>query len=269
MGQGFLDIANDYYRSKIDHISVSELKLFNYSPYTYKYTYLDKNKKQSTRSQSLGTLFHMALLEPELFKDEVVAFKDLRVSAALSAKGSGKTICRQDEYEAVIAARDAVLANTYVADILGEAKKETSVFWKWPGLGIDCKCRFDAINHQKKIILDVKTCQSISKFKQQIDWYGYDLQAAFYTECAKSQTGEDHIFQFLVVEMEAPYLFKVFEVTPQLNADARARVERMLLAFKTARDSNYYPHPSEEIEMLYPKNKSQVMYEEIGDRSNG
>jgi len=265
MGIGFSEIANDLYRSKIDHISVSELKLFNYSPYRYKYQYLDKNQKSATKSQSLGTLFHLALLEPKVFDESVRPFKDLRTSKALEAKGAGFIVARTDDYEAVIEARDAVLKNEYVKSVLATAKTEASVFWRWPGTDIDCKCRFDIVNVDQGIILDVKTCQSLEKFENQVDFYGYDVQAAFYTQCAESFIDKKFKFQFLAVEMEAPYLFKIYEVTPELAFDAHTRCYKMLMDFKAAKQSNYFPHPSEEVGLLYPRNSKQVMYQEISE----
>ncbi len=263
MGQGFLELANDVYRAKIDHISISELKLFNHSPYRYKHEILDRNKKDQTKSQSLGTLFHLAILEPEVFDKSVVAFKDLRTSAALAAKNEGLIVARTDDYENVLAARAEVLKPPYVSEILNGAKTEASVFWQWPTLNIDCKCRFDIVNVDRAVILDVKTCQSLDKFVSQVEWYGYDLQAAFYTQCAESFTDKKFKFQFLAVEMEPPYLYKIYEVSTDLAFNSRVRVNEMLKKFKSARESNHYPHPSEEIEMLYPKKQSGSMYQEI------
>ncbi len=263
MGPAFVDIANGLYRAKIDHISVSELKLFNYMPYLYKHQYIDKAKKKQTDSQGLGTLFHLALLEPDEFH-KVLPFKDLRTSAAIKAKAEGILTCKQSDYDNVVAAKAEVLKNPAVAAMLDACKKEASVFWKWPGLDLLCKCRFDAVNVDEAVIFDVKTCQSIGKFKQQIDWYGYDLQAAFYTTCASLlYPDKKWKFQFLVVEMEDPYLYKVFEVSDVLMVDATDRLTDMLHDFKKARDSNHFPHPSEEIEMLFPKTRSNYMYQEI------
>lgn len=263
MGIGFHEgVENTAYRAVKDHVSVSELKLFNYSPYKYKCEVLEGKKKDSSKSQQLGTLFHMALLEPEVFKTNVVAFSDLRSKAAYSTRSMGMEICRSDDYHSIVAARDEVLKNDYVRSTLEGAKKELSAFWAHP-IGLKCKCRFDAINLEKKIILDVKTCRDLAEFKRQINWYGYAMQAAFYTDCAKAITGDDFTFQFLAVELDAPYLYKVFEVSNGLYLESKAKYENILEKYKYSFDNNYYPHPSEEIEVLEPQGGLQNMYDII------
>lgn len=263
MGQGFQDLANDLYRSKVDHISISELKAYSYSPYKYKYEILDGiSKAPPSKSQSLGTLFHTALLEPDIFEKNVEAFSDLRVSAALEAKNKGVFVCRKTDYNNVLYARAEVLKNEYVRSVLQGAKCEASVFWEHP-LGVKAKCRFDSVNVDKKIILDVKTCQSLDRFRSQVKWYGYDMQAAFYTDCAKQVTGDDYVFQFLVCEMESPYLYKIYEMSPELLKEARNKYEEILLRYKHSIETGYFPHPAEQIEMLYPNNNLYEVIEEI------
>lgn len=258
MGLGFKDgMDNGVYRATKDHISISELKLFNFSPYKYKYEILDGKKKDSTTSQRLGTLFHMALLEPQHFKDNVVAFSDLRSKAAYTTKSMGMEVCKSSDYQSICEAREEVYRNEYIKNILDGAAKELSAFWQHP-TGIKCKCRFDAINLEKKVILDLKTCQDISKFKNQVDWYGYAMQAAFYMDCAKALTGNDFTFQFLAVEMESPYLHKIFEMSPKRYLQAKAEYENILDRFSYAKEHNYYPHPIEEIEILEPKGGDQA-----------
>lgn len=263
MGYGFKEgMENSEYRSQKAFISISELKLFSKSPYKYKHEILEDNKKESSSAQKLGTLFHLAMLEPAEF-EKVRAFPDLRSAKAKEAAAQGLVTCNQDDYESVVAARHAVLNNEYCRKILAGCKTELSAFWKHPTTGVDGKCRFDAINFDEKIIFDVKTCRDLEEFKRQIKWYGYDMQAAFYSDCAKVLYGEEFKFQFLAVEMNSPYLFKIFEVTPGRMKQACSKYERELHKFKSAIENDYFPHPSEEIEMLEAEHESAPLFEVI------
>lgn len=269
MGHGFKEgMANGEYRSRKEFISITELKLFKYSPYKYKHEVLCGNKKESSSSQKLGTLFHLAMLEPSEF-EKVAAFPDLRSAKAKEAVAAGKFVCNQDDYNNVVAARHAVLKNEHVRKVLNEdCKTELSAFWRHP-MGVDAKCRFDAINLKQNIIFDVKTCRDLEEFKRQIKWYGYDMQAAFYTDCAQILYGEPFKFQFLVVEMNEPYLYKIFEMTQKRQVQASQKYEAILEKYKYAIENDYFPHPSEEIEMLEPEQEYGAMYQEITEISKG
>ena len=72
---------------------------------------------------------------------------------------------------------------------------EMSVFWQDPATGVQCKCRPDflVLNAENKVvaIVDVKSTRDASNggFSKAIANYGYDVQAAYYTDGLKQAIG--------------------------------------------------------------------------------
>ena len=79
-------------------------------------------------------------------------------------------------------------------------------------------------------IIDLKTTKDASKesFRRSIDDYGYDLQAAFYTDAVKMAIGREVPFYFLVVESDAPHSVRLYRIG-QASIEVGRRKYRMAL----------------------------------------
>ena len=99
-------------------------------------------------------------------------------------------------------------------------------------ISVECSAVPDIVNVDKKIIVDLKTCQSADtkKFTKDVATLDYHLQAAMYIQACTQQYGAgDWTFMFLAVETNEPYLYQWFECDSDLVANGKSDVEMLLL----------------------------------------
>ncbi|MGA0841051.1 MAG: PD-(D/E)XK nuclease-like domain-containing protein, partial [Pseudomonadales bacterium] len=58
--------------------------------------------------------------------------------------------------------------------------------------------------------VDLKTTVDAREFERSVFTFGYDIQAAFYTEVAKVIDGKSRKFIWIVVEKDAPYGVQIY-----------------------------------------------------------
>lgn len=248
------------YRSIKDWVSISELNTFNIAPSVYKHEVLDGNKKDPSKNQELGTALHTYVLEPKLFKKYKVKEKyDARTAAGKlkqaeydeMAERDGCTFLSQPDYDKVRFAGDSLMSHFFVRKILPDLISESSLFWLDPETKVKCKGRLDSYHKDLKAIFDVKTTKSVKGFMQSVLDYGYHKQASYYLDGLATLTSEAYDdFYWLTVEMEAPYLCKVYKAAPGLLDYGQAEYKALLKRFNVCKTSNKFPGLSEDIETL-------------------
>lgn len=177
--------SNAEYHSK-DSLSSSALK----SIYkTSVKAWLNQNIKPS-KAMAFGTAVHTALLEPEVFDDEIVIKPndiDRRTKIGKEAynefieKSKGKTIIESEDKILIEEIKKEVDKKDYIKYYL-EGEKELSHYGKF--LDLNCRCRPDCINYEKSFISDIKTTQDThpAAFQRDSMKWAYHLQAAFYSD---------------------------------------------------------------------------------------
>jgi hypothetical protein len=108
----------------------------------------------------------------------------------------------------------AVETNPFARKLLA-GEKEIPFFWNDELTGEQCKCRVDCLTEiaDKTIIVDVKTADSAETeaFTRSAIRYGYDFQAAMYSEGVTVNTGKMPLFVFIVVEKTPPYSINILQ----------------------------------------------------------
>lgn len=207
------------YRS---HPAISRSSLFRLteSPEKFKY-YLD-NPPEPTPALIFGQLFHKTVLQPETLWDDfaVTPRVDRRTKAgrevheAFAQQAEGKTVISAMDAFRAMQMSDAVRANALAAKLLSGAK-EIPYFWTDGGTGEPCKCRVDCITEigGKPVVVDLKSTVSAETgaFTREAVKYGYDMQAAMYSEGVKAATGEAPLFVFVAVEKEPPHAVNILQ----------------------------------------------------------
>ena len=199
-------------------ISRSELFLLTESPEKFKY--YKEHPQPPTPALAFGQLLHAMALQPELVsRDFAVAPNvDRRTkqgkadyAAFLEAVGD-KTIVDLEMVKLAAEMCDALKENNFVQKLFA-GEKEKPFFWVDEMTGEECKCRADVITKlgEKRVIVDLKSAENgdTESFMRAAIKYGYDLQAAMYSEGVKQSTGEDHIFVFVVIEKKPPYAINI------------------------------------------------------------
>lgn len=121
---------------------------------------------------------------------------------------NGRTPVTLDMMALAIEMSNAVEKNSLAKKLLsGETEKP--LFWVDEMTGEGCKCRLDSFLRKgdKLIIVDYKTTENAETeaFTRSAVQYGYDLQAAMYSEGVKANYNTDPIFVF-VVQRKSPLM---------------------------------------------------------------
>lgn len=250
-----LEIANmpaeQYHATPaIGHSSLVKLMR---SPAHYR-TYKDR-PHEPTPTMAFGTALHTAVLEPELFSDIYVACEkfDRRTKAGKEAaleweaKNQGKIGLDQSQMDSITNIQASIRAHTDANRYLARGYAELSVFWTDEETGIACKCRPDFMvlneNGDLESLLDVKTSQDAgrSSFAKSIANYGYDLQAAFYSDPFSAALGVEIPFRFLVVESEAPNAAAVYRTGPNTMELGRKKYRGALQLLQWCQQNDAWP----------------------------
>ena len=198
-------------------ISRSKIATAVQSAYHYKYFYLDGNVEEPTDSMKFGTLAHLAILEPELFKDKFVLEKKF------SGKGSvkmyedwaaeqkpGAIILSEKEWKRINGMITSLTSDNFphVRNLLKlPCIREHSFYFTDPVTGLECKFRPDILTECGKLIdLKTTTCSRNSKFMKDLGPNDYHISAAFYSYGYEQKFGrKPDCYIYLAVEHRPPY----------------------------------------------------------------
>jgi hypothetical protein len=123
---------------------------------------------------------------------------------------------------------------------------EVSIAWDDPETGLRCKARIDKVTEH--LLADLKTTRDASQFEKSIRSYGYDRQAAFYTDGWSLLTGEHRKFWFSAVESDAPHGVICAPVSNRLMLRGRQQYKealRIVARIKSGKPPLGYDQPTE------------------------
>lgn len=228
------NMPNSVYHSHTEGISSSGLKTVLRSPAHYRF----RSEAKTSRAMEMGTAIHTALLEPELFKRDYVLLKDVADRRASEYKQAVKVhgselVLTAPESDKIAGMQEAVLSNSAMAArINGQGWRELSLFVTCPDTGVLVRVRFDLLLADGTIV-DLKKTQDArpDAFSRAIDNYGYDLSAALYVDALSWVTGEQHTFEFAVVEEEMPHGHKLYRPCDTTLAEGRRKYREALALF--------------------------------------
>lgn len=253
-------MTSDQYHLLKSHVSKSSLDVFRQSPYLYWWKYLSgKYKYDSTKTFDFGKAAHGFVLEPNKWNEEFVISPTFKGEGSMKKRDnfkethSDKTIISMSEYETLKEMRGVLENDRTVRDLLFISDKivEQSYFWQNPETGIFCKCRPDQIS--KGIIgLDYKTTEDASTngFPYHAKKYGYNRQAAIYSEGLLHNGIELDAFIFIAQEKKPPYLVNCFYATNNTLANGREQFLQDLNDLKVCRETNTWPMFGNDIKPL-------------------
>jgi len=198
-----------------------------------------REKRINTPAMALGTATHALLLDgrkafdasyfdkskekldltvPEIkeaLDDKGIVYKKSAKKSDLEALlyPDGKPLDRrtglsEDDYAAVEGMTASLQRVAYFDPLQTDYIKhnEVSVYFEWEG--VLCKARLDRVDFDRRVILDLKTTDTVNveKFGWKAVDLGYIFQAGFYVKAAEIAFGGEWGFEFAVVEKKAPYV---------------------------------------------------------------
>lgn len=217
------NVPNEVYHSDKTAVSSSALRTILKSPATFLHN-LNSFKKE-TVAMRLGSVLHMALLEPKEFERLYVKqpyFGDQRTPANRMKKEEwfktlpqGAVTVSDDEYQTILGMIESIMRHHEACALLKTGKAEMSGYYRDPLTGIHCRIRPDLFDEKDGVLIDVKTTPncSIEEFSKTIHKYRYDFQMAMYCEAIHLITGKPvNVPLFLTVEKEPPFEVALYPV---------------------------------------------------------
>ena len=250
MATSVRNLDADIYRSK-EGISASDIKyiLPPKTPAHY-YAYItDQIKREETRALVIGTLCHLAVLEPDKL-DKAFALRpeglDLRTKDGKAWKESVGDLPILDASEATMLAgmTASVAKHPAASALLANSKKEVSLFSTHRN-GLKLKGRIDVLGNG--FIADVKTAEAgdTQNFASAIFRYNYHVQAAMYCQLAGVET-----FSFIAVEKAPPFAVAVYELSPKALQIGYSALNTALELIAECEDRNVWPAYSSQKQVI-------------------
>lgn len=250
--------------------------LASMSPYAW------RNRVQAdTPALSLGTLAHLAILEPDSFGDVVVQPDcDLRTNAGKAAlvewltgivgeplaipppkaatgtvldlylaelrprlAGSGLIVCTEDQRALCLGMRDAVWGRPHTRALM-EADGATEITGRSMDeeYEIQIKVRPDRLLLGSPVIVSLKTTQSVGDdYLWTARRYGWPASSYFYMRALKTITGESHKYFELAIESSAPFDCAVFEYSDAEIIRGEEIIRRGMSVYKQCSESGVWP----------------------------
>ena len=225
--------------------------------------YLNRDRSEQTTAQRLGTLIHLASLQPKVFDATIVVApecdkrtkegKEIWASFQSSLKPGQEAISQKDG-ELVTAVSIAARAglDKLMKDFDGEYMM-TEVPMVGRVNGTDIKGRLDAIittKAGKKIVVDIKTTMDAgTPFIRDIANYQYFLQSAWYTTLAHADA-----FVFLAVEKDSPNEWACYTLDAEAHQKGLVLMNTAIDLFKSCNTFKQFPgYPKEVQTVSLPK----------------
>lgn len=222
------DVSPDEYFRDNTKVSNSGLSILKESPALYKGVVIDGTipREEHTASTRLGSMKHIACLQPELF-DHYVEIIPAEVLAKNGAKSTNeykawaadrtdKILAKAGELDTVRRMMDSLHAHSIAGPLIREAGPcEQALTWIDEDTGLACKCLRDKVVRSGSIIIDLKTCADPSPqaFSKSCANFSYYRQAAWYLQGHAEVFGEDAIgMLFIAIGKDAPHDVAVYEL---------------------------------------------------------
>ena len=134
----------------------------------------------------IGGYFHTCILEPDKIDKYKVVKSTTRNTKAYKDVAGGELCLLQHEVDMIELMREKVMANDICRDLILGSDFERTVDYEVPMItelfGNKWKGKADIVNHNEKLVIDLKTTADIEKFQWSASKYNYDSQAYIYSK---------------------------------------------------------------------------------------
>ena len=130
----------------------------------------------------VGGYFHTCILEPDKLEKYKVVKSTTRNTKTYKDVAGGELCLLQHEVDTIELMREKVMNNDICRDIIQLGNVEYEVPMITELFGNKWKGKADIVNHDEKLIVDLKTTADIEKFQWSANKYNYDSQAYIYSE---------------------------------------------------------------------------------------
>ena len=182
-----------------------------------------RKDKPKTTAMVIGGYFHTAILEPDKLKSFKIIQSSTRNTKAYKEMSGGEICLLQHEVDKIELMQEAIMDNKICKELING-----NVEYEVPGyteiLGNNWKGKADVINHDEKLIIDLKTTSDIDKFKWSASKFNYDSQAYIYSSLF------DYEMLFMVIDKETLQI-GLFDCSPDFYASGEDKVRKATDAY--------------------------------------
>ena len=142
-----------------------------------------KEDKPKTSAMVIGGYFHTAILEPDKLEQFKIIKSTTRNTKVYKEMSGGEICLLQHEVDKIELMREAVMDNKICRELIHDDGCG-NVFHEVPGVteifGNMWKGKADIVNHDERLVIDLKTTSDIDKFRWSASKFNYDSQAYIY-----------------------------------------------------------------------------------------
>jgi len=172
----------------------------------------------------IGGYFHTCILEPDKLEKFKVVKSTTRNTKAYKDVAGGELCLLQHEVDTIELMREKVMNNDICKDLIINSQTE----YEKPGIinmfGNDWKGKADVVNHEEKLVIDLKTTADIEKFQWSASKYNYDSQAYIYSKLFGYE------FLFIVID-KTTHQIGMFDCSPQFYQRGEDKVRKASEAY--------------------------------------
>ena len=195
--------------------------------------------KPTPKSPALlvGGYFHTAILEPDKLNRFKIVEATTRNTKAYKEISGGELCLLQHEVDKIQLMTEAIQSNDVCRDlikpILGQVDYEEPRVAKIHGQM--WKGKADVINHEEKLVIDLKTTGDIDRFQWSANKFNYDSQAFIYS------TLFGYEMLFIVIDKET-HQIGLFDCSPDFYSRGEDKVRKACDAYELFYQTDDFDH---------------------------
>ena len=183
-------------------------------------------QKQAQRPAFLvGGYFHTAILEPQKLKNFKIVEATTRNTKAYKEISDGEMCLLKHEVDQIELMTEKMLNNEVCRDLI----RSGNVDYEQPEIteleGQMWKGKADIVNHDEKLIIDLKTTADLSKFRYSAAKYSYHSQAYIYSKLFGYE------MLFIAIDKNT-HQIGIFDCSPEFYARGEDKVKRAVEAYE-------------------------------------
>ena len=175
-----------------------------------------REPKPKTSAMVVGGYFHTAILEPDKLKSFKIIESSTRNTKKYKEMSDGEICLLQHEADKIQLMTEVMMDNNICRGLIKgdfEVPGVTELFGnKWKG-------KADIINHEEKLVIDLKTTSDIDRFRWSASKFNYDSQAYIYS----SLFGYEMLF--IVIDKET-HQIGLFDCSPEFYKAGEDKVRK-------------------------------------------
>jgi hypothetical protein len=222
---------DDHYYGEFgqQYLSNSNIKTLKDNPLSLR----DPIKK--TSALLIGGYFHTVILEPNKVDKYKIIESSSRNTKHYKEMSNGELCLLQQEVDMIELMKEKIDANEACRFLM----RGFNVEYEVPNIidlyGNTWKGKADIVNHDEKLIVDLKTTSNINSFKSSAFKYNYDSQAYIYSQMF------EYDFCFIVID-KTTLQIGIFDCSPEFYQSGAVKVEQASATYDLFfKDENFDP----------------------------